>query len=306
MQKKQETVQKKQQKECAVTDGFCHDCGKPLPTRDITLGECGLEDHPLAVDGVVTIQLPCDAPGCKARREATLQVYEEQDEEALKRDFEMRLEQAGLAMKGLAYDFQDFDAEWPACREHKEALSDMLDKVLVWARDGGEGHLLISGPYGTGKTMLAVAAARYLLRHSRQSAFHFACVEGWGVIKALWNSPRGTAGQYRGLSLTEADLIRKCQRSWWLIVDDLDKVRPSKGWLELMLGIINYRLDRELPTMFTFNYPLKQVSEFLQNGANGTADTAQALWSRISGVALQPDGYIQLPDDLPDYRRRRK
>lgn len=301
-----ETVERQQQKEHKKTDGFCHKCGKPLPDRVFTLEECDLDHHPLAVEGIVTICLPCDAPGCTAKRKNALQALNEQGEKAVKRDFEMRLEQAGLAMKGLAYDFGDFDTEWPVRKEHELALEEMHDKMTAWATNSGKGHVLISGPYGTGKTFIAVAATRYLLRHSRQSAFHFACLEGWEVVKSLWNAPKGTAGHYRGLNLTEADLVRKCQRSWFLIIDDLDKVKPSKGWLELMLGIVNYRVDRELPTIFTLNHPLKQVSAFLQNGTNGTADTAKALWSRIAGGVHKNGIYIQLPDGMPDYRRRGK
>lgn len=278
--------------------GICEKCGAPLPKQTATLGELGLESHPAARDGVVTWYLSCMSPKCVERREGLLAAMQKADQHLDRTGLRTRLTQAGLGLAGMqAMTFGRFDTEWPKNERHREALRDILAKMIVWA-DNPEGVILLSGPYGCGKTHQSVAAMIHYLRHATASAFHLACVEGWTAVKTLWDLRRGEATQYRDISVTESYLLRRCQTSGLLTIDDLDKVEPSKAWLRWILAIINYRVERRLPTIVTLNTPLRRLQSFL--AASGGRDVAPALVDRLHQTAA----WLEFPADQPSYRRR--
>ena len=290
--------------------GVCPVCGGALPSKRVTLQELAaqasavsgrdepvLESHPWQDDdGLVTYYTPCTNPKCVRRRREQEEKFTTGSEKLRLEEFNGRLRSAGIGarnMRGLT--LEGFNTEWPRRKEHKEALRTALDQMTAWV-NGAEGFALLSGPFGVGKTRLAVGALRKYLVHG-SSGFLFASVEGWGAIKASWALRRAETVRYRDRDMTQAGLMGFCQESGLLVLDDVDKPKPSGAWLELLLGIVNYRTDRGLPIIFTFNTPLSQVESYM---AQGDADQAGALWSRITQRAVL---FLEFPQDQPDFRR---
>jgi len=275
----------------------CPHCGQSLEFKTFTLAELELERHPAAVGGVIKQYIPCQNPDCVEIRRENLSKYTWSDANWTEQQYQDKLQQSGLGTHGMhGFDFEHFETSWPKQAVHRQDLVEALSKVTAWARDPS-GIAILSGPYGTGKTRLAVAALKFYLRHGGVSAFHFACIEAWTSLKAIWNSPRGEAVQYRNLQVTQSDMLRCCQASGLLALDDLDKVKPGHGWLEWLLATVNYRVEHRLPFIITLNTPPREALAFLSTG--GT-DTAQALWERVMyAVTLQ----INFAADQPSYRQ---
>lgn len=273
----------------------CEFCSRTLETEHVI----NLPGHPAAdAKGDVYRRLPCEQPECVAKREEIRAQYSRAKEREVKGQFQQKLERAGIGSENMAgLVFENFDTEWPKEERHRKPLRDMLDKMQAWAQ-GPEGLVILSGPYGIGKTRLAVAALRYFLSHSASSGFLLACVEAWSATKALWGAPRGIGTLYRGISVTESVLNERTQQAGLLVIDDLDKVIPSQAWLQWVLSILNYRVDHKLPTVMTLNVPLNQLEAWLTRESKA-ADTGRALYSRMMAMRQVA---ISCPADQPDYR----
>lgn len=279
--------------------GICPECGSALPSRSMTLTELELDRHPWADElGVVTWFLPCETPACKAKRDEQEALYTLSGQKHAVSQFTEKLRYAGIGalnMKGLT--LKGFETEWPHQEKHRKALRTALDKITAWSEDP-VGFALLSGPFGVGKTRLAVGALRRYLAKNGHSAFHFACVEGWMCIKSLWSMNRGESVRYRDLDVTQASFFDRCQTCGLLLLDDVDKANPSGEWLRWLLGIVNYRVDRNLPIIWTFNTPLDEAQSFLSKGGKAEAG---AIWSRVTQLGHLR---LQFPGDQPDFRRR--
>jgi DNA replication protein DnaC len=279
--------------------GVCPECGAQLPSRSMTLAELDLERHPWADgNGVVTWYLPCTTPECIAKRKEQEAMFSLSEQQGSIDDFTAKLRYAGIGalnMRGLTLN--GFETEWPSLEKHRKALRSALDKMTAWSEEP-DGFALLVGPFGVGKTRLAVGTLRRYLAKGGHSAFHFACVEGWMCVKSLWGESKGQTIRYRDMEMTQADMFGRCQSSGLLLLDDVDKANPSGEWLRWLLGIVNYRADRALPIIWTFNTPLNQAQAFL---AQGGAAEAGALWSRVTqwGHLM-----VEFPEDQPDFRRR--
>lgn len=282
------------------SDGCCPVCGSPLPIWEATLEELKLERHPAADEnGVVRAYMACDSPECKRLREERLTLYARSSERQITEEFQAKLARAGIQYMGMTFDA--FNTNWPPKNAHKIVLDAAKDKMLAWS-EHPEKVALLSGPYGTGKTHLAVAAMRHFLYRGGVSAYHFACSEGWEAIKASWKEYSGVV-QYRSESgLSQGDLARRANETRLLTLDDFDKVRPSDGWLGWVFAVVNYRLERGLPMIVTVNRPIQGLLTYLMDGPQATwKDRAAALWDRIYGSLVLP---LEFPRDMPSYRQR--
>ena len=303
LKQKREEAERKKQEYTLEDPSICHRCGQKRPAHSQTLTELGLEFHPKADEmGVVTWYGACETPECVALAAKAMNGFSPSGEDlkmaaAVQRG---KLDWAGIGglnMRGMT--FEGFNTEWPPDDEHKRALRTALDKVLAWSTDPS-GTLILSGPYGIGKTRLAVAALRKHLADGASTGFHFSCVEGWNVIKAMWDSKE--VARYRGIDVTESELLSRCQKARLLVLDDMDKVRPGETFLRLLLGIFNYRSDHGLPTIVTINRPTDQLAAYLKSEAKkepAAADAADALISRLMFHAVS----IQFRDTQPDFRK---
>lgn len=288
----------------------CPDCEQSYPVHKYTLTElndkvlkAGRPDlviagpHPLAnEDGIVVYRLPCVTPKCVAKRERSIQELSVSNAIAMEVELARRLQEAGIA--SLPFSFSNFQVDWPSKGYHRQALKKAHDSVQSFV--GQQCGLLLTGPYGSGKTHLAIAALRKWLEGDGQSGFHLACLEAWDGIKASWHIP-GSVFRYRGIDATETWMLERCQAAQMLVIDDMDKVEISVGWLGWLLPIVNYRAERRLSTLFTVNHRVEEMQTFLCQKAE-SSDKGYALWDRIVGLVPQ-ELCIQLPADLPSYRR---
>lgn len=276
---------------------ICEFCRRTLPAEQVEGHYLG---HPAAdVQGRVFRRSPCPEPACMAKRAEIRAQYARAKERGAEDEQRQRLERAGIYganMDGLV--FEGFDTEWPAEERFRKPLRDMLDKMQAWAQNPS-GLVLLSGPYGIGKTRLAVATLRRFLSLSTRSGFLLACLEAWRATKALWSAPRGTTTQYRGMPVTETVLNERTQCAGLLVIDDLDKVTLSRAWLEWILSIVNYRSDRQLPMIMTLNVPLSQLLTYLIQDPQA-ADAGGALFSRIQG--MRGGIAISCSKNQPSYR----
>jgi DNA replication protein DnaC len=105
--------------------------------------------------------------------------------------------------------------------------------------------LLIIGPPGVGKTHLALAAMKQVVRTTAARARYYDTRGLLTQIRSTYNSFTKTA---------EMDVIRPVMDAELLVLDDLGAERLTDWVEETMNVIVNSRYNAKLPTIFTSNY----------------------------------------------------
>lgn len=128
--------------------------------------------------------------------------------------------------------------------------------------EGGRG-LLFYGPVGTGKTHLAAAICNELISR------------GFDVMWA--NTPQFITRLKRSFDtgVNEATIMEAHIRAGLLVLDDIGSEKPTE-WVESRLyEVINSRIEREAPIIFTSNCQAATLTERL----------GQRVVSRIRGIS---------------------
>lgn len=161
-----------------------------------------------------------------------------------------------------------------------------LETALEYVRNVPEGErnwLYLHGPYGTGKTHLAVAIVRQLAFDRLWMPRAVVWPEHCAQVQESWDDSRGP---------TEAQLWGRMRRAKVLLIDDLDKRRPSAWAAQKLFEVIERRYREERPTIITANRSLEALDSEWGNiwmgrsrqwEAQQIQDATRAIISRIVG-----------------------
>jgi len=153
-------------------------------------------------------------------------------------------------------DFSAFQAESPEVAKAKAA-------VQSWVADTIYHHvvrpLIIYGPTGTGKTMLASCAWNAVapevgIRSNLQDIFNAGTADNiaWLLCAKL---PDEIMNKDRADGRTKEQVLFHYNTAYFAVIDDLDKCSPSETWAIELFKLIDARLCQyRVPTIITMNH----------------------------------------------------
>jgi DNA replication protein DnaC len=146
--------------------------------------------------------------------------------------------------------FDTFDTNGPETKYATKAFN----AALAWAKEP-QGFLTIHSPTkGNGKTHLAAAAANYLIGKGEIVLFCKA-VELLVMLRGCYDREDETVNT----------LMAKLQGVPILIVDDLGVEKRTAWTDEQMYLLVDHRLERDKPTLFTSNCPISELEDRIRS-----------------------------------------
>lgn len=175
---------------------------------------------------------------------------EESEEELVAKHLAEQREQ--LTRRRLAVS--DIPARWHGAaweeldRDETPARAAAVAAAIGWSVGEGEPGLLLTGPVGIGKTRIVATAAAHRIRHGL-------AVRWLSVAELLMDLSRPFSSPER-----ERAMKRLEARGAGLVLDDLDKLKPTEHAIQPIYVAVNGWVDAGLPLAVTMNRDLESLA----------------------------------------------
>jgi len=154
---------------------------------------------------------------------------------------------------------------------------DVVVNYIKEVKTGGNNWLYLCGPYGIGKTHLAVSAVRALIEGRLWPAYGVVWPEHCAQVQETWDSSYDGPGEGR--------LWDRMRTARLLLIDDLDKRYPSPWAMGKLYEIIEQRYRLEKPTIFTANRSIDALVAFWGSIDMGKGNQWKAVQIQDAGSA---------------------
>lgn len=187
---------------------------------------------------------------------------------------------------------------WTAEHAHSLRQAKLLAQGFVRDYPGSsEKGLLLMGPSGVGKTHLAVAALKELLRRGHQGMF----TDYRELLKEIQASYNPASGS------TEMAILEPIRGAEILVLDDLGASKPSAWVLDIIGLVLNARYNERRVTILTTNYLDEQPAQEPARLPNGQRiqvredSLADRIGQRMRSRLYEMCRTVEL--SAPDFRR---
>lgn len=133
-----------------------------------------------------------------------------------------------------------FEASTSAAKKAVSKCKALLSLDLLSRR-----WVLLTGTPGTGKTHLAAAITYEFLKRKEEALF----VTFERLLLEIQDSYRDDEAE------STKKIVERYGRVYFLALDDIGVEQPSQHAIQMLYSILNERLNRQLPTILTSNYP---------------------------------------------------
>lgn len=214
----------------------------------------------------------CKCEGAEDKRQQ--ERVEEQRRELLEKAGEF-IARAGITRGKLnKYRFSTWnDEQYPNAEKYKKEVMGFVSQVTV----DGRNLLFVHGPYGVGKSHLAVAALRQIILNHVSDPIPwrgYFCdwVEHCSLVQESWGGDDAIEGQ----------LWNRMRNASILVIDDIDKRKPSEWALGKLFEVVQHRYYHEKPTIITANHSIQELQKlWAGSGAEHIRDAGGAILSRV-------------------------